>query len=84
MAFLFFVVYLDMLVTSQQIDELETFFAKAKLPKTIQLDAGLVIADIGQFVKSHINVLRLNFEKPIYAPFYDRLQKLKQLLETKN
>jgi len=75
-----FWVYLSMPVTSKQIDELELFFSKAKLPTTIQLDSGSNITDVKQFVASHLNVLRNNDDKPMYDVFYSRLLRLKELI----
>jgi hypothetical protein len=66
--------------TEKQIDELGTFFAKAKLPTTVDLDAGSKVTNVPAFIQSHLNVLRSNPDKPIYEVFYNRLVRLKELI----
>ena len=68
-------------VTEKQIAELESFFATAKVPKELVLDAGSKVNDVSQLVKSHLNVLKHNGDKPIYDVFYDRLLKVKELVK---
>ena len=67
-------------VTVKQIEELETFFATAKLPKELVLDAGSKAGDIRQLVQSHLNVLKHNGDKTVYDVFYDRLLIVKELV----
>lgn len=71
-----------MVINGKQLSELDTFFAKAKLPATVLLDAGTTITDVRQFVQSHIAVLKNNMDKPIYEVFYNRLVKLKELMNS--
>ena len=68
-------------VTDKQIAELESFFAKAKLPKELVLDAGTKVSNVAHLVKSHLNVLKHNGDKPIYDVFYERLLKVKELVK---
>lgn len=72
-----------MAVTDKQIEELETFFAKAKLPVTLHLESGVMISEVIRFVASHLAVLKHNADKPIYEVFYDRLLKAKELIQGK-
>lgn len=67
-----------MVINEKQLSELESFFAKASLPKTVQLDAGTTITNVAKFVDSHLAVLRNNMDKPIYEVFYQRLEQLKE------
>jgi hypothetical protein len=66
--------------TPKQIEELAAFFKDAKLPPTIQLDAGSMITNLPTFIQSHLNVLRANPDRPITEPFYTRLLRLKELI----
>jgi hypothetical protein len=66
--------------TEKQIEELANYFAKAKLPSSIQLDQGSTIMNVPAFIQSHLNVLRSNTDKPIYEVFYNRLIRLKELI----
>ena len=67
--------------TDKQIDELDAYFKKIKLPTTVQLDAGTTITDVSTFINSHLAVLRNNLDKQIYEVFLQRLEKLKELLK---
>jgi hypothetical protein len=42
----FFLLHYHMPFTEKQVDELDTFFKKTKLPSTVQLDAGTTITDV--------------------------------------
>ncbi len=66
-----------MAVTQKQIAELEEFFAKAKIPKSVALSEGITITDTAQFIESHLKVLRNNGDKQMYEVFYTRLMQLK-------
>lgn len=67
-----------MVINEKQLSELEAFFAKKKLPKEVQLDAGAKITDVSRFVESHLTVLRNNLDMTIYEVFYQRLIQLKE------
>lgn len=73
-----------MLTTEKEINELDEFFKKKKLPASIQLDEGSKIVDVPAFIGSHLKVLRNNFEKPIHEVFYLRLLRLKEILSIKS
>ena len=62
------------------VTDLETFFASRNLPKQIQLNKGEKITDIKTFVQSHLHIAKHSPER-VAAPFYDRLVKLRGLLE---
>jgi hypothetical protein len=69
-----------MATTEKQVEELAKYFEKAKVPFSIQLDEGSKIADVPAFIKSHLNILRANPDKPIYEVYYTRLLRLKELI----
>jgi hypothetical protein len=62
------------------IEELEMFFATAKIPSTVQLDSGTKITNASTFLESHFSVLKHSGTRGIYEVFYNRLIHLKELL----
>ncbi len=66
--------------TENQIDELEAFFKKAKMPSTVQLDEGSKNTSGRTFIQSYLNVVRANTDKPITEVFYARLVRLRELV----
>lgn len=62
---------------------LEEFFAKAKLPKQVDLYPGIKIVDTAGFIESHLEVLKANGTKGVFDVFYVRLARLKEILTTK-
>lgn len=71
-----------MAISEKDLSELEQFFGIAKLPAEVQLDGGTKITDVPRFIESHLEVLRNNNDKPIYEVFYQRLLKLKSLVQS--
>jgi hypothetical protein len=69
-----------MAITDKQINELEEFFKKVKLPTTVELEEGSTIVNVRQFIDSHLKVLRNNGDKPMYEVFFNRLLRLKEIL----
>lgn len=66
-----------------EIAELERYFAAVKLPnQPIKLDQCSIITDITLFIDSHICTLKANNGKSIYLPHLNRLQTLKQQLQS--
>jgi hypothetical protein len=65
-----------------KLDELEEFFKGVDLSKNpIYLDDCTKIVDISKFLESHFHVLRSNSGNKKMLPFYDRLVKMKNLIE---
>lgn len=65
-----------------KLDELEEYFKGVDLSKNpIQLDKTTKIVDISKFLDSHFTVLRDNSGNKTFMPFYDRLIKIKELIE---
>ena len=63
--------------------DLENYFKTATLPKQVKLSQCETIIDVTKFVKSHISVLKANRGNSAYLPFWDRLNKLHELLTKK-
>ncbi len=68
-------------VTDEQIATLEAFYKTTPLPATLQLDAGIVITNVAQFVQSHLEVLKANRGRPVYDTYYNRLLLARQRIE---
>ena len=68
---------------SNEIKELEAFFARIKLPtEPILMNSHSTIIDISLFIKNHIATVKTNNGKQSFKPYLDRLRELKQLLMT--
>jgi len=70
-----------MAYTENDLAELEDFFKSVKLPPTVQLTAGVLVTDTAKFLESHFAVLREGKGKPVYDAFYQRLLKLKEIVQ---
>lgn len=58
------------------------FFDSVVLPQDpIQIGPGETIFDVKKFVQSHIQTVRSNNGNEVYRPYYERLMKLKTILE---
>jgi hypothetical protein len=65
------------------IQELDTWFANAKLPEgPLLLYQGTTIHNVQDFVRSHFSVIKNNPNSKLIQPFIDRLHALKSLLES--
>ena len=68
---------------SNEIAELETFFAGIVLPaEPILMNTHSTILDITLFIKSHIATVKTNNGKLLFKPYLDRLREIKLLLTT--
>jgi hypothetical protein len=64
------------------ISELTTFFSIAKIPGgPIMLDECTKIINVGLFIESHLQTIKVNNGNKIYLPYYERLIKLKKIIE---
>lgn len=61
------------------IDELEEFFATAEIKWLSDCER---IKAANKFIKSHLEYLKSNSGNKAYMPYYDRLVKIKKILET--
>ena len=65
-----------------EITDMEDFFSEADLPETpIQLDVCTIIQSPKAFVHAHIEHLRANVGKFNSTPYYERLLKLRLIIE---
>jgi hypothetical protein len=66
---------------SEDIAELEMFFANIELPKECtKLHKSSTITDISLFLESHFALIKNNVGNRTYLPYLQRLQELKQVL----
>jgi len=66
---------------TNEIKELETFFANMELPtEPIQLNQCSIIQDSKLFIESHFAVINQNNGNYTFLPYLNRLQELKQIL----
>lgn len=64
---------------SNEIAELESYFAGLTLPKQrFQLNKYTTITDLSLFIQSHFEAVKANNGNSNYLPFLDRLKELKQ------
>lgn len=70
-----------MVITPDEIQQLETFFKSIILPKSIPFGPGITISDVPKFVESHLTILRSSGSKPVFESFAVRLFTLRNLLE---
>jgi hypothetical protein len=67
--------------TEKDINELEQFFKTVSLPKELQLTPDQKITDVKKFYENHLAAVRANIGKNTFNSFYDRLVKMKELLQ---
>jgi hypothetical protein len=67
----------------QDIIELESYFSGITIPtQPVKLNQYSTIKDCSLFIKSHLATVKANNGKPTYLPYLNRLQELKQVLNT--
>jgi hypothetical protein len=65
-----------------KLNELEDFFKNAEMPETpIQLDKCTRVLDAKNFIESHFIVLKAHSGNRTFLPYYNRLIKLKEIIE---
>lgn len=69
-------------MNKQDIDSLREFFEAAKLPESpIRLDGNTVIESPAEFVVGHLEYVEANLANRNAQPYYERLVKLRQIIE---
>lgn len=69
-------------MNKQKVDSLRAFFEAAELPKSpIRLDGNTVIESPADFVVGHLEYVEANFANRTAQPYYERLVKLRQIIE---
>lgn len=66
---------------NKNVESLENFFKKAKLPDQVQLNVCEKITDIPKFIETHLTIIKKQSGKRAYLPYYERLVRLKNKLE---
>ncbi|ACU04087.1 MULTISPECIES: DUF6965 family protein [Pedobacter] len=64
------------------IEELEAHFSGIDLPQSINLCPGTRINDVAHCVQTHLVVLKIHGNVRPFECFYDRLIKIKEIIET--
>lgn len=63
------------------VTELEDYFSGIDLPQTLELDPGTKLNDVAHCVQTHIEVLKIYGHVRPYDCFYDRLIRIKNMVE---
>lgn len=63
------------------VQELEDYFSGIDLPQTLDLYPGTKLNDVKQCVETHLHVLKVYGHVRPYECFYDRLIKIKEMVE---
>jgi len=67
---------------TDEINELEQFFVESTLPdEPVKLDACTTITDCSLFVSGHLSIVNHSKSIQLAQPYYDRLLKLKEIME---
>ena len=59
------------------------YFDAVELPQEVALDECTHIFDIRKFIRNHYFICVRNNGKPSFRPYYERLKKLKQVIDAK-
>lgn len=60
---------------------LEHNFSQMTLPQELQLSEGEFIKDVPKMIESHIAFLKANSGNMTFMPYFERLVRLKQILD---
>lgn len=63
------------------VPELEDYFSGINLPQSLELYPGTKLNDVAQCVDTHLTVLKIYGNIRPYECFYDRLLKIKEMVE---
>lgn len=63
------------------IEELEAYFSGIDLPPSLELDPGLKVNDVALCIQTHITLLKLHGNVRPFECFYDRLIRIKEMIE---
>jgi predicted DNA binding CopG/RHH family protein len=70
--------------TIEDLNKLESYFKSIALPNEIQLKQGERITNVNLFILSHLKRCKEQIRAASGLPFYERLNQLKNILESKN
>ena len=63
------------------LDDLIEYFENVEIPNEVKLSECATIVDVRKFIKYHIKTLQGNSGVYRYLPYYERLAKLKEIIE---
>lgn len=63
------------------VSDLEDYFSGINLPQKLELYPGTILNDVPHCVATHLNVLKIYGNVRPYECFYDRLMKIKEMVE---
>lgn len=66
------------------IEELEAHFSGIDLPQSLELSPGLVVNDVAHCIQTHLTLLKLHGNVRPFECFYDRLIKIKEMVEAQD
>lgn len=67
--------------TEKELIELDQYFKSTPLPQDIQLSQCEKVTDVLLFTKTSLDICRANMGQKTFEAAYDRLVKLKELLQ---
>lgn len=66
------------------IEELEAHFSGIDLPESLELYPGTMVNDVAHCIQTHLTVLKIHGNVRPFECFYDRLIKIKELIENQH
>ncbi|MBE9598121.1 hypothetical protein [Pedobacter sp. MC2016-24] len=63
------------------IEELEAYFSGIDLPQSLDLYPGTRVNDVTKCIETHLVVLKIHGNVRPFECFYDRLIKIKEIIE---
>ncbi|MEQ7801722.1 hypothetical protein ABDJ41_18145 [Pedobacter sp. ASV1-7] len=63
------------------IEELEDYFSGIDLPQSLELGPGVKANDVPHLIQTHLTLLKLHGNVRPFECFYDRLIRIKELIE---
>lgn len=64
------------------IEELEAYFSGIDLPQSLELSPGTRVNDVAHCIQTHLVVLKIHGNVRPFEGFYDRLIKIKEIIES--
>ena len=68
---------------TNDIKEINAFFKKAKIPKTMQLNSYTFINDVRACLRSNLTIAIANNGKDTFLPYLERCKEIKNKMERK-
>jgi len=61
--------------------QLKTHFGQIKIPDMLKISKCETVVDLPKMINTHIQFLEVNSGRAVSLPYYNRLMKVKNLLE---